>query len=159
MHCWFSDHSTGTNLSKIAISNGANIIEKHFTVSSKWSGPDISISSEPNEILDIKNFANDFYDSKGLKRILKEEIPVTKFAYASVVSTKNILKGEKFTKNIWVKRPGTGYFRAVDLFKILGKRAKEILQKMPKLKRRYLNQLNYCFFLRVEQNMECKSIL
>ena len=71
-------------------------------MSSKWSGPDISISSEPNEILDIKNFANDFYDSKGVKkRILKEEIPVTKFAYASVVSTKNILKGENLLKKIF----------------------------------------------------------
>ena len=50
-------------------------------------------------ILDIKNFANDFYNSKGVKKkILKEEMPVTKFAYASVVSTKNILKGEKFTE-------------------------------------------------------------
>ncbi len=134
----FSDHSTGTNLSKIAISNGANIIEKHFTVSSKWSGPDISISSEPNEILDIKNFANDFYNSKGVKKkILKEEMPVTKFAYASVVSTKNILKGEKFTKkNIWVKRPGTGYFRAVDLFKILGKRAKRNIKKDAQIKKK-----------------------
>ena len=134
----FSDHSNGTNLSKIAIVKGAKIIEKHFTVSSKWSGPDISISSEPNEILDIKNFANDYFVSKGVKKIvLKEEIPVTKFAYASVVSTKNILKGEKFTKNnIWVKRPGTGYFAASDLFKLFGKKAKRNIEKDAQIKKK-----------------------
>ncbi len=47
------------------------------------------------------------------------------FAYASVVSIKDIQLGEKLTKkNIWVKRPGTGDFLAVDYDSLLGSRAK-----------------------------------
>ena len=62
------------------------------------------------------------------KKILKEEIPVTKFAFASVVTIKQIKKGEKFTKkNIWVKRPGTGQIHAREYYKILNKKAKRDL--------------------------------
>ena len=44
------------------------------------------------------------------------------FAYASVVSIKAIRKGEVFTKeNLWVKRPGTGDFKAEQYTFLLGK--------------------------------------
>ena len=61
----------------------------------------------------------------GKKTILKEEKPTIDFAYACVVSIRDIKKGEKFTKgNIWVKRPGTGEIKAIDFKKVLGKKAK-----------------------------------
>ena len=45
-----------------------------------------------------------------------------KFAFASVVAIKNIKKGEKLTiDNIWVKRPGTGDFKAEKFKQLLGK--------------------------------------
>ena len=43
----FSDHSDGINLAIAAVALGANVIEKHFTVSKKWSGPDIELSIRP----------------------------------------------------------------------------------------------------------------
>ena len=53
-----------------------------------------------------------------------------KFAFASVVSTKTILPGEKLTKNnIWVKRPGLGDFLAKDYEKLLGKKVKSKIIK------------------------------
>ena len=59
------------------------------------------------------------------KRALKEETKTIKFAFASVVSIKNIFPGEKLTRNnIWVKRPGTGDFLAKDYKKLLGKKVK-----------------------------------
>ena len=58
------------------------------------------------------------------KRAANEEKPTMRFAFASVVSIKNIKKGEKFSKkNIWVKRPGTGTYLAKDFNKILNKKA------------------------------------
>ena len=60
----------------------------------------------------------------GSKNILKEEKPTIDFAYACVVTIKNIRKGEKFTRdNIWVKRPGTGEIKAVEFNSVLGKKA------------------------------------
>ena len=53
----------------------------------------------------------------------KEEKNTMKFAFASVVAIKNIKKGEKLAiDNIWVKRPGTGDFKAEKFKQLLGKR-------------------------------------
>ena len=46
----------------------------------------------------------------------------TKFAFTSVVTTKNIEPNQVLTKNnIWVRRPSTGDFNAKDYFKLIGK--------------------------------------
>jgi N-acetylneuraminate synthase len=60
-------------------------------------------------------------DKKG---ILKEEQPTIDFAYACVVSIKDVKKGEILSeRNIWVKRPGTGEIMAAGFKKVLGRRA------------------------------------
>jgi N-acetylneuraminate synthase len=52
------------------------------------------------------------------------------------VSIKNILKGEKLDhKNIWVKRPGTGFFLAKDYEKLIGKIAKNNICTNTQIKR------------------------
>ncbi len=124
-----SDHTLGIHASLAAVSLGANIIEKHFTSSKRWKGPDIPISINKKELHDLKQFSEDIYLS--LSRIIPEnkmrnyEKKTIDFAYSSVVSTSAIKKGEKFTKkNIWVKRPGLGDFLAKDYNKLLGKVAK-----------------------------------
>ena len=43
----FSDHSIGIGASVAAVSLGANIIEKHFTLSKNNSGLDSKFSSDP----------------------------------------------------------------------------------------------------------------
>ena len=123
----FSDHSNDINLAIASVSLGANVIEKHFTVSNSWSGPDISISLTPDKFKEMVKACKEVHLAKGARnKILKEEIPVTKFAFASVVSTKQIKKGELITnKNIWVKRPGTGQIHAREYYKILNKKAKK----------------------------------
>jgi sialic acid synthase SpsE len=127
----FSDHSNGIELAIAAVALGANIIEKHFTVSKKWSGPDIELSITPDEFKKMVKSCNEIYSAKGIRnKILKEEIPVTNFAFATVVTTKEIKKNEIFTKNnTWVKRPGTGTIPAKDLHKVLNKRSKKLLPK------------------------------
>ena len=61
----------------------------------------------------------------GKKEATKEEQVTINFAFATVVTTKPIKKGEKFTKeNIWVKRPGTGEVKAKHYNELIGKVAK-----------------------------------
>ena len=46
------------------------------------------------------------------------------FAYATVVSIKDIKKGDKFSEeNIWVKRPGTGEIVAEYFEECIGQKA------------------------------------
>lgn len=120
-----SDHSIGNYTSFASIVFGAAVIEKHFTSNKKWKGPDILISIDPKELKDLIIGCNAIHQALGgSKTILKEEKPTINFAYACVVSIRNINKGELFTKNnIWVKRPGTGEIKAVDYEKVLGKKA------------------------------------
>ena len=84
------------------------------------------VSIEPNELNNLITGSNAIWKaSGGKKNILKDELPVIKFAYASVVSIKNIKKGEILSKdNIWVKRPGKGEYMSKDFNKLLGKKAK-----------------------------------
>tara|TARA_B110000438_G_C15811966_1_gene650057 strand:+ start:574 stop:1611 length:1038 start_codon:yes stop_codon:yes gene_type:complete len=122
-----SDHSIGNYTSFASISLGTSIIEKHFTSSKKWTGPDIQLSIDPKELHELIIGCKAIKKSLGGKKnILKEEQPTIEFAYACVVSIKNIKKGDKFSKdNIWVKRPGTGQIKAKEYSKIIGKKAKQ----------------------------------
>jgi sialic acid synthase SpsE len=120
-----SDHSVGNYTSFAATALGASLIEKHFTSSKKWPGPDIAVSIDPKELHDLIIGTEAIHKSLGGKKeILKEEKPTIDFAYACVVSISDIKKGEKLSKdNIWVKRPGTGQIKAVNFNKVLGKTA------------------------------------
>ena len=130
-----SDHSIGNYTCFAAIPYGALILEKHFTSNKKWKGPDIPVSIDPKELKQlIEGSAAIKQALDGKKTILNEEQPTIKFAYASVVTTKNIKKNDFFTeKNIWVKRPGTGEIPALEYDNILKKRAKKNIPKNKQL--------------------------
>lgn len=121
-----SDHSIGNYTCFAAVALGASVLEKHFTSSKAWPGPDISISITPDELEDLITGSKAIHQARGgSKTILNEEKPTIDFAYACVVATKDIKAGEIFSgENIWVKRPGTGEIKAIDYEKILGKTAK-----------------------------------
>ncbi len=55
----FSDHTVGISASMIALSRGAKIIEKHFTLDKKLYGPDHSGSMTPDELNLICSFRDD----------------------------------------------------------------------------------------------------
>lgn len=118
-----SDH-TKSNLACFgAVALGASIIERHFTDSMDRSGPDIENSMDPNALCELINGSIELAKMRGGKKeAAKEEQVTIDFAFATVVSIKNIKKGEAFTRdNIWVKRPGTGEIAAEDYQNILGK--------------------------------------
>ncbi len=118
-----SDHSLNIWTCLGAVALGASILEKHFTVSRGWPGPDTGISIEPNELADMITGSKAIWQARGgSKTILPEEQPVIDFAYASVVTVKPVKAGETLSRdNIWVKRPGTGPILAPDFERVLGK--------------------------------------
>jgi len=131
-----SDHSIGNYTCFGAVALGACILEKHFTSSRAWSGPDIPISINPEELRDlIKGSEAIHLALEGSKVIFEEEKPTINFAYASVVAIKKIKKDDILTKeNIWVKRPGTGEILARDYKSLLGKKIKNNLNVDQQLK-------------------------
>ncbi len=121
-----SDHTKTNHACLGAVALGASILERHYTDSMKREGPDIINSMDPNAAKDLVIGANIIKQERGgSKGPVSEEEPVIDFAFASVVTIKNISKGEEFSlDNLWVKRPGTGPLFAEDFNSILGKVAK-----------------------------------
>ncbi len=130
-----SDHSFGNYTCFAAISLGASILEKHFTSDKNWSGPDIPISITPEELKDLIVGSKAIFNSlNGRKSILDGEKETAKFAYASIVTTNDIEKGDYFsTDNIWVKRPGTGQIKAEFFDDILNKKSSKNIKKNSQL--------------------------
>ena len=126
-----SDHTVDNYACFGALAMGASIIERHFTDSLKRKGPDILNSMDPKQTSELVR-ASKIYKllRGGIKKRIKEENTVKQFAFSSVVSIKEIRKGEKFSyDNIWVKRPGSGPFFAKDFHKIIGKTANKDIKR------------------------------
>ena len=74
----------------------------------------------------------------GEKIVVKEEQVTIDFAYASVVTIKEVKKGESLTAdNIWVKRPGTGDFLAKDYDSLLGKKVTQNIPNNEQLQKKH----------------------
>ncbi len=117
-----SDHTLDNYSCLGAIALGASILERHFTDSKDRPGPDIVCSMTPNELTELIQGSKALAEARGgHKDAIPEEQATIDFAFATVVTTKHIKKGEKITEdNIWVKRPGTGYFKAEKYQDLLG---------------------------------------
>jgi len=121
-----SDHSVGNYTCFAAVALGATILEKHFTSVKAWPGPDGPVSIDPPQLKELIEGSHAIHQALGgTKDVIAEEQPTIAFAYACVVSIRNILRGEALTmENIWVKRPGTGEIKAPHFREVLGKAAR-----------------------------------
>lgn len=119
-----SDHTLNNNACLAATALGASILERHFTDSKERKGPDIECSMTPDELTELITGSKEIYKMKGGKKEPAHEEKVTiDFAFATVVTTKHLKKGDTLTHdNIWVKRPGIGEIKAEDFNNILGKK-------------------------------------
>ena len=126
-----SDHSIGHYTSIAAVALGASILEKHFVSDRAWPGPDVPISLDPEELGHLVRGSHAVHQALGgRKEILREEQPTIDFAYACVVSLRDIAPGEQLTpENTWVKRPGTGEIKAKDFEAVLGRTAERRIPK------------------------------
>lgn len=118
-----SDHTTSNLACYAAIPLGASILERHFTDTMYREGPDIACSMDETECKQLIINANKIFSMLGgTKEPAEEEKSTKDFAFASVVTTKIVKKGDLFTyENIWVKRPGIGEVLAEDFESIIGK--------------------------------------
>jgi N-acetylneuraminate synthase len=131
-----SDHSLGNYTCYAAVSLSASLLEKHFTADKRWPGPDVSISIDPVELRELIWGAKAIHQALGgSKTILREEQPTIAFAYACVVTTRDVGAGEELTtENIWVKRPGTGEIKALHYAELLGRKVREALPRNSQVK-------------------------
>jgi len=107
----YSDHTLGIEVPIGAVSLGATVIEKHFTLDKNMDGPDHKASLEPNELKEmVKAIRNiELALGNGIKKPSKSEIPNIEIARKSIVAKTSIKIGEAFSeKNITVKRPAGG---------------------------------------------------
>lgn len=107
----YSDHTRGIEVAIAAVSLGASVIEKHFTLDRNLPGPDHKASLEPDElkamVASIRNIEIALGD--GIKRLTSSEAVNRPVVRKSLVASRGIRKGEVFSvENITAKRPGTG---------------------------------------------------
>jgi N-acetylneuraminate synthase len=120
-----SDHTT-TNYSCLgAVALGASILERHFTDDMQRLGPDISSSMDPESLQTLIEGSKVIFAARGgSKSPVPEEAQTIAFAFASVVATRDIARGETLdSENIWVKRPSGGDFSAMDYETLFGRLA------------------------------------
>ncbi len=107
----YSDHTVGIEVAIAAVTLGASVIEKHFTLDRTLPGPDHKASLEPDElkamVSAIRNIELALGD--GQKHPSPSEAGNLVIARKSIVAAKAISKGERFSENnLAVKRPGGG---------------------------------------------------
>lgn len=107
----YSDHTLGMEISIAAVTLGATVIEKHFTLDKNLKGPDHKMSLEPPElkamIKAIRNVEKAMGD--GVKKPALSEKNVKEIVRKSLVAKRDIKAGEVIKLNdLNIKRPGTG---------------------------------------------------
>ncbi len=126
----FSDHSIDNKIAILAVSCGAEVIEKHIALENQKKGFDIEFSLKGREIKEFINDINMAYKlTQGKNFIRAKNEDKSKIHRRSIFTIKDINKGEKFTKdNIKVIRPGYGadplYFE-----KLIGKKSPKKIKK------------------------------
>ena len=107
----FSDHSIGNEASIAAITLGADVIEKHFTIDKSLDGPDHKASMCPGE---LKDFVFSIRQTEkllgsGIKEPTKSEIKNLPGIRRGIVAAIDIKKGTTIKKNhLNFKRPFVG---------------------------------------------------
>jgi len=125
-----SDHTLGSAVSVAAVSLGACIVEKHFTLSRKDPGPDSTFSSEPHEFKEMVDAIRVTEEALGkVSYEITEKQRESRVFRRSLFVVKDIKEGEKFTEeNVRSIRPGYGlHTRYLEV--ILGRKAKNDIAK------------------------------
>ena len=126
-----SDHTVDTISSIVAVSLGAPIIEKHFTLDKTMDGPDHRASMEPAEFAQLRVSIDNAFSAlgTGVKSIGPNESNTRKVARKSLVTRVPIEKGQLISEDmLTMKRPGTG-LSANDAKFVIGRMTKKSLEQ------------------------------
>jgi N,N'-diacetyllegionaminate synthase len=132
----YSDHTLGAVSAIIAVTLGANVIEKHLTLDKNLKGPDHKASCDPIEFIKFTKNLKQIKEIMGskIKKLLADEKKNINFVRKSIVASKDIKKGDIFTeKNITAKRPRGGIC-ASNYLRLINKKAKFNFIKDEKIK-------------------------
>jgi len=127
----YSDNGESMIVDEIAVSLGADIIEKHFTLDKNMQGPDHSFSILPN---DLKQLIAKFrliekIKGNGIKSPSNSEIKNKITIRKSITCSKFIHNGDILSSdNIAIKRPGDG-IEPKHWYEIIGKRSTRDIEK------------------------------
>ena len=123
-HVGLSDHTTGPGASIGAITLGAKVIEKHFTLNRADGGVDASFSMEPDELMQLVIESELAFNSLGQIQYEVQEAEQKSLNFKrSIYVSKDIEEGEPITKdNIRIIRPGLG-LQPKFFEEVLGKKA------------------------------------
>lgn len=108
----YSDHTLGDHIACAAVSKGARIIEKHYTLDRSMEGPDHKFAIQPQElehmVVKIRDIESAFGDGiKNGPRI--EEMEFYNHARRSLMAKRFIKRGTLITdEDIIIKRPNYG---------------------------------------------------
>jgi sialic acid synthase SpsE len=107
----YSDNGESSLVDIVAVSMGANIIEKHFTLDKKMSGPDHSFSIDPNGLKSLISQIHEIDQMKGdgIKIPQFSEIKNRLTIRKSITAKRDLQQGEKIQEgDISIKRPADG---------------------------------------------------
>ena len=107
----YSDNGESTLVDTVAVSLGANLIEKHFTLDKKLPGPDHSFSIDPPGLKQLMSQIHQIEKIKGdgEKVPRQSELEGRFLIRTCITADRDIKNGEILTKdNLAIKRPAEG---------------------------------------------------
>jgi pseudaminic acid synthase len=125
-----SDHTLGLAVPVAAVSQGACIIEKHFTLDRSIPGPDSAFSAEPEEFKAMADAVRVAERALGEVRYgPRESEEAGRFFRRSLFVVKDMKAGDRFAKdNVRSIRPGHGLHTKY-LENVMGRTAKRDIQR------------------------------
>lgn len=127
----YSGHERGISIALAAVTLGARVIEKHFTIDKGMEGNDHKVSLLPDEFRDMVRKIREVEESMGNggERIITQGELINRESLAkSLVANCEMSKGQVIEPGmVEVKSPGQG-LQPMYLEQLLGKRAKRNMQ-------------------------------
>ena len=122
-----SDHTVGLYAAYAAVTLGATVIEKHFTLSKEMYGPDAALALEPYELEELVDGIREIEQMLAAP-VDKDDLSalgeMKQVFEKSVVSTREIAAGAEISREMLAsKKPGSG-IPARRLPELIGRRAR-----------------------------------
>jgi sialic acid synthase SpsE len=124
----WSDHSMGHTADVVAVTLGACIVEKHYTLSRDQDGPDHPFALEPHELADMVTAIREAEAALGttVKRVTEAEAEMFRLGRRSLVAAHDLPAGH--SNRSQVKRPGTG-IAVHDLDALIGRSPRQPIEE------------------------------
>jgi len=137
----YSDHTLGISSCIAAVALGAQIVEKHFTISKNDGAPDSFFSIEEDELSALVRNIRELESSLGSeKKIITKSIRKMKSGTRSYYASSNYLKGKKIKPGMFValrpyvkKSLSSGYY-----FSFLDRKLKKNIKENEVLKSHHI---------------------